>query len=61
MAKRDPFRDREHSPAEHFRLCFYGGLLLLRELAPDSAEHLAPYLAELRGTALDDRPPPRGS
>lgn len=57
MGKKDPFANREHSPAEHFRLCFYGGLLLLRELAPDSGEQLAPYLEELRGTALDGRPP----
>ena len=54
---RDPFAGREHSPAEHFRLCFYGGLLLLRELAPDSGERLVPYLEELRGTGLDGRPP----
>ena len=57
MVKRDPFAGRPHSPAEHFRLCFYGGVLLLRELVPDSAELLAPYLTELRGTALDGRPP----
>ena len=57
MMVRDPFAGREHSPAEHFRLCFYGGLLLLRELAPDSGERLVPYLEELRGTGLDGRPP----
>ena len=57
MVRKDPFAGRPHSPAEHFRLCFYGGVLLLRELVPDSAEPLAPYLTELRGTALDGRPP----
>jgi hypothetical protein len=35
-SRREPFGDREQGADKHFWLCFYGALLLLREIAPES-------------------------
>lgn len=52
MRVRDPFAGRAHDAAEHFRLSFYGALLLLQEIAPDWA--LPPsYEQELAAARLN--------
>ena len=34
-SRRDPFGGQDRSADKHFRLCFHGGILLLREIAPE--------------------------
>jgi hypothetical protein len=50
-----PFDRFAHTPAEHFRLEFFGALLWLRERLPESAERvgfLAAYFAEIDAAGL---------
>ncbi|MDX6475107.1 MAG: hypothetical protein QOH95_618, partial [Gaiellaceae bacterium] len=55
---RDPFTELAHTPAEHFKLHFYGAVLHLRErlrdVSPDAFPFLAGYDDELAASGAAD-------
>ena len=55
MRTRDPFREGPHDAGQHYRLAFYGALLLLREIVPDWTLPAA-YRQELAAAGIDVGP-----
>jgi hypothetical protein len=55
MRTRDPFQEGSHDAGQHYRLAFYGALLLLREIVPDWVPPAA-YRQELAAAGIDAGP-----
>jgi hypothetical protein len=55
MRTRDPFRGGSHDAGRHYRLAFYGALLLLHEIVPDLTLPAA-YRHELAAAGIDMDP-----
>jgi hypothetical protein len=55
MRTRDPFREGPHDAGQHYRLAFYGALLLLQEIVPDWIPPAA-YRQELTAAGIDVGP-----